>query len=611
MDNICNKVVTIPQYLGTCWFNSILMSLLYSQYSRKLLINKRILGNKDDKLLIVLNKILHKYYISPEKAIKYFKIIRPETILGHMDISKKLLKEMVNNGWFLFIFYHKFLKRLDISHIVLDYYKDNIIIGMNERVDFDVKSNIFKLTPIRSEFKYFKEIKEKLETKNPDYILINVWNNIINNEYNLQYTNKINTLLKFPELQTTLNFDNYEIPYIGIRELEKEITYNGDTYILDSCLINNYNDVIANNTKHVICGITCKDSGYVYNGWIRTMNDDNSSLTPDIINKELLPCELMKFDWDIHSHNRFCLNTKLCNIKKISKSDNKNKCYSFNKGERTLVYVKKTGYLSVDDNISASPPAYIKSPIQIKKINEKKLLERFNKLVKQYDDSIKIPVKKPDIKKPDIKKLKVINKTNLINIKILKDNIEKKKIELDGIKDNVKMKKEVKKIREGLRKIREGIKKLQEENKENRKIIKLKLMSYYTNNDKVNDNKMTKKDYLYNIKKLYPYYVNLESYCIDDLKKIYTKVCNNINLRFNNQSCYIDSLLVSLFNSKNDKIEKILLQAPINNYDKAPELNTIAKNIQLELNKIYKVVSLQTKSSKTLKCNDLRQLLQR
>jgi len=35
----CDKVVTIPQTGGTCWFTAILMSLLYSQHSRKLLYN--------------------------------------------------------------------------------------------------------------------------------------------------------------------------------------------------------------------------------------------------------------------------------------------------------------------------------------------------------------------------------------------------------------------------------------------------------------------------------------------------------------------------------------------------------------------------------------------
>ncbi len=51
MGDFCNKVVTIPQYNETCWFNTILMSLLYSQNSRKLLLNKIQIVPKDNKLM--------------------------------------------------------------------------------------------------------------------------------------------------------------------------------------------------------------------------------------------------------------------------------------------------------------------------------------------------------------------------------------------------------------------------------------------------------------------------------------------------------------------------------------------------------------------------------
>ena len=58
MGDYCKDLKVIPQFVGSCWFNSILMSFLYSQYSRKLLLNKRLLGKKDDKLAIVLNNVL-------------------------------------------------------------------------------------------------------------------------------------------------------------------------------------------------------------------------------------------------------------------------------------------------------------------------------------------------------------------------------------------------------------------------------------------------------------------------------------------------------------------------------------------------------------------------
>lgn len=48
----CETVITIPQNETTCWFNTILMSIFYSEYSRKLLINSDIF--KDLKLCVNL-----------------------------------------------------------------------------------------------------------------------------------------------------------------------------------------------------------------------------------------------------------------------------------------------------------------------------------------------------------------------------------------------------------------------------------------------------------------------------------------------------------------------------------------------------------------------------
>jgi len=91
--DFCNKVVTIPQYIGTCWFNAILMSILYSQHSRKLLLYENIYANeKTNKLYKIINRILTKTYISKEKALKYFNIMRPEHILENYIDSPKYIK---------------------------------------------------------------------------------------------------------------------------------------------------------------------------------------------------------------------------------------------------------------------------------------------------------------------------------------------------------------------------------------------------------------------------------------------------------------------------------------------------------------------------------------
>jgi len=51
-----------------------------------------------------------------------------------------------------------------------------------------------------------------------------------------------------------------------------------------------------------------------------------------------IPCELMKYDWNVTKNKDFCLNPKKCILDKMNITD---LCFSFNKGNREVIYVKK------------------------------------------------------------------------------------------------------------------------------------------------------------------------------------------------------------------------------------------------------------------------------
>ena len=123
---------------------------------------------------------------------------------------------------------------------------------------------------------------------------------------------------------------------------------------------------------------------------------------------------------------------------------------------------------------------------------------------------------------------------------------------------------------------------------------------------------MTKGDYIIKIKQQYPYYVSLNKYKLEELKKIHDRVCNNIYINYDGlNSCYVDSLMVSLFNTKNDMIRKILLGSPLKYYEKCPKLLDYGNEIREELIKIYDTISLQKKNSKITECKNFRLLMQK
>ena len=67
-----------------------------------------------------------------------------------------------------------------------------------------------------------------------------------------------------------------------------------------------------------------------------------------------MPCELMKFNWFVNKDEAFCLNSKMCKLDKVKKDTDL--CFSFGKGQRTLVYVKMNEtYKSIDiDTLKSS-----------------------------------------------------------------------------------------------------------------------------------------------------------------------------------------------------------------------------------------------------------------
>ena len=87
MSNNCDNVISLKQYGPTCWFNSILMAILYSDQSRKLLLEKSKKWNKRIVLFKTINYILYNKYLRSSKVnddYKYFDKIRPEYLLDKL-----------------------------------------------------------------------------------------------------------------------------------------------------------------------------------------------------------------------------------------------------------------------------------------------------------------------------------------------------------------------------------------------------------------------------------------------------------------------------------------------------------------------------------------------
>ena len=132
----------IIKYKKTNWINIILTAILYSDKSKH-----KLVGN--NSLLKTINNNF-KLTISDY-----------QDILREFDINKKFIKY-----YLYYLFLPEFIKKLDMSYITLDYYKENFYINLNKNLSY-------KKDYIKYDFNN-KSIKS-LEN-NPDYIIINIWN---------------------------------------------------------------------------------------------------------------------------------------------------------------------------------------------------------------------------------------------------------------------------------------------------------------------------------------------------------------------------------------------------------------------------------------------------
>ena len=348
----CQKrLVYWGQHGPVCWFNALLVGMFYSQYSRSLLLEK-IKTLKYDKenedtlyLFTIFDYILNYKYVKSknyEKDVEVLARLKPDEILKELHkynkelfyINKSVghrpehyLKPMYN----LFNVDFLMLYELEDNKYVLDRgcFEDKIV---KERSDGGYTVN----------FKNINVDKAQILLKsNPEVLCLH---SVVGDKYTVSYKNELHNLYR----------DNYGLNHIlvknpsdikNLKSKKEEIVYNGEKYVLDSVIIGNFDSNKNDKTGgHAVVGIKCNNNKYVYNGWM-TITDDPGIKEKYIYNKNNLdtPCDLMKYNWDVNNKDEsFCLNWKACKLDKILDVVPEDMCFSFAKGYRQLIYIKKS-----------------------------------------------------------------------------------------------------------------------------------------------------------------------------------------------------------------------------------------------------------------------------
>jgi len=202
------KIEVLPQVLGICWFNAVLMVLLYSEGIRKIVKEqlKKEIKTQNNKFIKTLKYIIDNNYTSPENI-------------------KKLFRGRFTTEFLLFTY--------------LDIYKSP---KLKEQLKKQLRRNIRLFTG--STFSFIIELLQKLEIKTQDLYYYD--NNLHYNLYNVsRRTTSPDIILLFHEKsnpdinkdELSAPFSNYSSFISGIEEISEYITYYGVKYKLEATIL--------------------------------------------------------------------------------------------------------------------------------------------------------------------------------------------------------------------------------------------------------------------------------------------------------------------------------------------------------------------------------------
>jgi hypothetical protein len=409
--NYCSTISTIPQFGGTCWFNAILMVVLYSQNSRKILFDVIDGWDSKNKFLMICKKILLNHYFSSYEASVFFNKFKPEVILFYMlkyhsdnEVKKnfkKLIKDYGYNNLAFYGFYiHNVYKNLGVKCLDISYLKkdDKFLINFYKNLHFDSTENTLQLTTDKLDFIIEDNEIKRIKDDMPDIIIFN--HSDLSSSFSIMVEKCFNEIKEDDiYIRDVYDADYQDVMIEGLKECNNTIMINNNKYHLEACLLDSYNTINPiNNSFHLVAGLTCNDKRFIYNGWSKTKTEEENVYYGDDIE---IACPLKKLNWNLHNKRQFCFKPKNCEVKNAK---NGAYCFSFaNIKNGTLIYIrddiikrKKNNKELYNSSLSLKSDfeLIVKDIHDIKLLSNEELIKQLNQFKVVFPEGEEIPNKK-------------------------------------------------------------------------------------------------------------------------------------------------------------------------------------------------------------------------
>jgi len=380
-----------PQFNEYSSLNSLLMSSLYSENSRDLIIKNAKTWDNSNKYKSLIKKIVNKNKQKKDISSE-ISSLKPEDFffdnmffLKDIENQKKFITNLKKNQNIKYIrwtdnFIIDIYRSLGLSCLDIYYFNQNFYLNLYKFIFWSPQNSgkyILELNTKTSPTKH-KEI-ENISTNNYDVLVI------FHNDFNKTINNYINAFIikdnKGKEQNFSNIFENKNEELKKFIEIKEEIDFNGNKYILDSVLL-------KKDDKSIV-GFRCDGEKYVYNNFASSFDN---------------PCSIIKYDWN-YNNGEFCHNPFKCDLNDDDITNIDDLCFNFNEGNKTLIYIKK-------DVKPVIPDITDEEILQIIKEIKAMDLNNLSTYIKTYDTNIiSQKLKREELEKIALR-FKIINYSN-------------------------------------------------------------------------------------------------------------------------------------------------------------------------------------------------------
>ena len=341
----CDELLTIPQFSGTCWFNALLMITFFSDMMRKFIIKNmddvcRLHYDKPKFLELLVDLLSNDYVSNPRNNNYFYNKLKPENILLHLhniDSKNFAFDPRIFSGFQSILYFPKLVSYLNMNNSILYldntiYTDDHFYYSLEDTNSAKIKK-YYTICPMNRGFNFKKKKKNVGEKKTYSF-----WDTyIIEGKTYLSKKSALSKLSELNDIDLKKYYGIANTPSLSIPDdtdvivytcyfdsddndtLQKKIVFKNATFVLDAVSLQNYKE-----KNHGICGITCKNNKYIYNGYksklIREKRDWNEKINIPIV-KQLAnvaghifaeekqkSCQLYEHDWT-NDKNDFCIST--------------------------------------------------------------------------------------------------------------------------------------------------------------------------------------------------------------------------------------------------------------------------------------------------------------